>query len=55
MDITQAANAVQTREHTYELTYNSACALIAQEKYIEAEQKLNKAEGKLNYLFFFNK
>jgi len=34
------------REATYELCYNSACALIGQGKLNEAMKKLQKAEGK---------
>uniref|UniRef100_A0A1B6F764 Signal recognition particle subunit SRP72 n=1 Tax=Cuerna arida TaxID=1464854 RepID=A0A1B6F764_9HEMI len=34
----------ELREHTYELAYNSACQLIAQGKYSEAEKKLKVAE-----------
>ncbi|NXU58598.1 SRP72 protein, partial [Turnix velox] len=36
------------REATYELCYNSACALIGQGKLNEAMKKLQKAEGKKN-------
>ncbi|NWZ19301.1 SRP72 protein, partial [Asarcornis scutulata] len=35
------------RETTYELCYNSACALIGQGKLNEAMKKLRKAEGKI--------
>ncbi|NWR71315.1 SRP72 protein, partial [Centropus unirufus] len=35
------------RESTYELCYNSACALIGQGKLNEAMKKLQKAEGKI--------
>lgn len=34
----------ELREHTYELAYNSACQLIGQGKYLEAERKLKIAE-----------
>lgn len=39
-----AKEVTKTREDTYELTYNSGCALVAGENYVEAEQKLLKAE-----------
>lgn len=32
------------KEHTYELCYNKACLLIANENYIEAEKKLKVCE-----------
>ena len=33
------------REDTYELCYNSACLLLAQNKIKQAEEKLKLAEG----------
>lgn len=33
------------KEDTYELSYNSACALIGQQQYSAALEKLKQAEG----------
>lgn len=34
----------QLREHTYELSYNSACQLVGRKQYTDAEKKLKVSE-----------
>lgn len=43
-DVGQAKATLDIREDTYELTYNKACALAGEKKFLDAEKKLRVSE-----------